>query len=339
LNSEKLPRDNEKSTAVKRAAIPQSDASRRIRPSAQLPSEGSPLGSSKSVGSAKVEQPLRDNDSASNPEGEEALLAVTKVLSIRQLTSAMSVPAKDSGRKVPLKDADGQEAPENATKIMDVRPSAAAVPPESENKTASEEKKISESPSAEAGSQDIASRGVKIQPPTPFIAKKELEKSATYARPGNSSTNGPAVNAFEEPQMADGDDRTRFFQRPGFTEPAEHPKDSPSQKAPPFSAGLSEPASRRNIDPSPGEAPKTKEKVTASPVHTVPAPHLAGLNGKAAVNLPATASTSSSNSTNSLLVPLVLTLNLCTAALVVVVVAFLVHTMGGLPHVLSLFRR
>jgi hypothetical protein len=375
LNNEKLPRDNEKSTAVKKAAIlprspsrsgesgreataskddrsigektpenglsSQSDASRKIRPISQFSREGSPQGSSKNVVPTKVEQPLRDNDSAPNADGEESLLAVTKVLSIRQLTSAISVTAEGSGKKASMRDPGGQEAPEGATKIMDVRPLATAVPHESENKIASEEKKVSESPSMEPGPQAIASKGVKTQPTMP---QEEVKRSTPHVRAGSTSTNDPAVAAFEEPQMADGGDRTRFFQRPGFAEPAERPKSSSSPKAPPFSTASGEPVSRRDVDPSPGEAQGAKEKVAASldyvaPVNIAPAPHLAGLNRKPAGNLPAPTNTNSSNSSNSLLMPLVLTLNLCTAALVVVVVAFLVHTMGGLPHVLSLFRR
>ncbi len=322
----------------------QPDASRKIRPSAQFSREGSLQGFSKNVVSAKVEQPPRDNDSAPNADGEEALLAVTKVLSIRQLTSAISVTSEGSGKKVSMGDPSGKEAPEDATKIIDVQHSAAAIPIESENKTASEERKVSESPSIEAGSLAIASKWEKTQFPTPLTPKDEVEKSATYVRPGTTSTNDSAAAAFEEPQMADGGDRTRFFQRPSFTEPVEHPKNSSSPKATPFSTGPIEPASRRDVDPSPGEAQGAKEKVAVSPdyvasVNIAPAPDLAGLKGKSAANLPAPANTNSSNSTNSFLVPLVLTLNLCTAALVVVVVAFLVHTMGGLPHVLSLFRR
>jgi hypothetical protein len=375
LKNEKLPRDNENSTAAKKAAIllrspfrdagndkeatgladdrsmqkkapgigvgPQSDVSRGIRPSAQLRREELPQESSKKAASAKVEQPLRDSDSVPKAEREEAQIEVTKVLRVRKLASEDSGKENSSsGEKVSTRDAGGQEGREDATKMLDVRQLATAFSAKSEDEAASVENTVSESASAETGgSQPAASRWVKIEHLTPFASQKEAAKSASALRPGSTLTHDPAVAAFEEPQMADDGDRTRFFQKPAFPEPVEHARNSSSQKALPLSNGPGEPASSPDLGPSTREAHGNKEEVAASPDHVAPVSHPAGWNGTTTGDFSAMVGINFPNSTRSLLVPLVLIQILCTAVLVIIVGALLINTLGGLPHVFSFFRR
>jgi hypothetical protein len=351
LKNERLPRDSKGSTAGKRTEVSPRPASseaendkKAIVPAGDRSMQKKApeaLGSPKDVASAKIEQPLRDSDSAPRADGEEASLAVTKVLSVLKPAAAISATSKDSGEensssamKVSIPntgpDTGVQEGREDATRILDVKSLATASSTESQDAAASEENKVSESPSTETGGSQAA---------TPFTPKEEIRKGDTSMQPGRPSTNDPAVVAFEEPQMADDGDRTRFFQRPVLTEPADHAQNSSSQKALPFTNGPSEPASLRNVGPSPGEAQRNKENVAASPHHVAPVPRLVESSGKATGDFSAMASTNLSNSTSNFLVPLVLILNLCTAALGIVVTVLLVNTPGGLPHVFSLFRR
>ena len=381
MKNEESPRDNENSSAAKKAANlfrspfrdaendkeatgladdrnmqkkapgirvgSQSDSSRGIRPSAHLRREELPQESSKKTASAKVEQPLRDSESEPKAEREEEQLAVTKVLSVQNLAAARSATSEDSGKensssgeKVSMRDTGGQEGREDATKMLDVRQLATAFSAKSEDETASEENKVSEFSSAETGgSQPAARKWVKIEHLTPIVLKEEGTKSASALRPGSTSMHDRAVAAFEEPQIADDGDRTRFFQKPALPEPVEQGRNSSSQKALSLSNGPSEPASSPGFGPSTREESWNKEEVAASPDQVAPVLHRAGLSGTTTGDFSAMVGINFPNSTRSLLVPLALIQILCTAVLVIIAGALLIHTLGGLPHIFSFFRR
>ena len=282
--------------------------------------------------------PERDGKSAPKSPGEDGSLATTSVLNNRQMARPLSAVPRGSSQdrslpdeKTPAEDADEREAP---TRLLSVQRSSTALPAEATEKQSSQND-IAESVSSGPRPAPAAPKQIKIQRLTVSMPSSNIEKDELAAMPNHSHSKRPGIVAFEEPPMVDESEKTQFFQRPSSLVFSKAEGNTLPQAAPPTSNSADSAPSRR-IELS-KEFEDSKRQSESESIAPEAAP--TGMNGPNPEYRATMAKTEPAMGKSSLIVRLLLTLNLCTTALLLIVTSLLVRGQGGWHKLVSLFHR